>query len=566
MVVDDYVKFIADGEARLKSMRNAKPESTVPTISVEALNPIDPFAQNIHQSFDGSKYPTGFGDTKLFELDYWELRAKSSQLFTENLYARGLIRRLVTNIINTGLSPECIPEESILGLEDEALQPWAERVETLYQLYGSQPRLIDWLGKDNDGALQEAIKLESLISGDILVILRQDKQTKMPKVQLVGGDLIRTPLEQKIKKGHKIKHGVELDADGRQVAYWYRPEPTGDNVNVKSIRIPAFERGTGRRIAWLVYGTDHRLDEVRGQPFLSLMLQSLKEVDRYRDASVRKATINSILAMFIEKAEQQSSSFGMSNGAVRKENATVTDQTGTRSYKIAEQIPGLVIEELRVGEKPTPHSTAGTDVNFGPFEKAIVSTMAWSAQIPPTILFLSFDRNYAASQAEINEFKLYLDMERFKFATQYLNIYYVEWLISASMKGFIPAPHGVFDLLMSWRLPNRWAEFGAWINVEWTGSVKPTTDLLKLAKANEVIVDRGWATNARVARELTGTKFRKNIEKQIRENEARAKALRPMLELKAEFGEQQTDDAVAALEGSIGLMSDQLGDLIERDN
>jgi capsid protein len=540
----------------------APKDPTVPVVSIDALNPVDPFAQNIYQDFDGSKYPTGFGDTKWFELDYWQLRAKSSQLFTENLYARGLIRRLVTNIINTGLTPECIPEESILGLEEEALQPWAENVETLYQLYGNQPGLIDYLGKDTDGAIQEAIKMESLIAGDVLVVIRQDPSTKMPQVQLVGGDRIQTPLEHTVKKGHRIEHGVELDADGRQIAYWYRPETSGNEQNVKSIRIPAFGAKTGRRIAWLVYGTDHRLDEVRGQPFLSLMLQSLKEVDRYRDAATRKATINSILAMFIEKSEDRQGSWASKGSAQRTISTTVTDNAGTnRRFNIAEQAPGIVFDELAFGEKPTAH-TGGTDIDFGPFEKAVISTIAWSSQIPPTILFLSFDRNYAASQAELNEFKMFLDMERAKFAAQYLNIYYVEWLISAALNGTIQGFEAV-GLLESWRDISRWAEFGAWTNVEWTGSVKPTTDLLKLAKASEVIVDRGWATNARITRELTGTKFRKNIEKQIRENELRAKALRPMLELKAEFGEQETDDAIAALEGSIEMMSGQIEDLAD---
>jgi lambda family phage portal protein len=540
----------------------APKDSSVPVISIDALSPMDPFAQNIYQDYDGAKYPTGFGDTKLFNLDYWQLRSKSSQLFTENLYARGLLRRLVTNIINTGLTPECIPEESILGLEDEALQPWAENVETLYQLYGNQPERIDYTGKNTDGGLQEAIKLESLIAGDVLVVIRQDPNTKMPQVQLVGGDRIRTPLEYNIRKGHKIVHGVELDSEGRQVAYWYQPEQNENELTVKSIRIPSFGKRTGRRISWLVYGTDHRIDEVRGLPFLSLMLQSFKEVDRYRDAATRKATINSILAMFIKRDEVKGSSRSVSAGAQRKTTATVSDQTGERKFNIAEQIPGMVIEELNQGETPVPHSTAGTDVNFGPFEKAIVSTIAWSSQIPPTILFLSFDRNYAASQAELNEFKMFLDMERAKFAAQYLTKYYIEWLISAALNGTIQAQ----GLLTSWRDPDQWAEFGAWTNVEWTGSVKPTTDMLKLAKANEVIIDRGWSTNARVSREMTGTKFRKNMEKQIRENELRVKALTPMLELKAKFGEQQTEDAVAALERAITLMSDQISDLEEREN
>src|SRR5262245_39395481 len=44
---------------------------------------------------DGEKFPGGFGFTDLLIPDYWTLRARSTQLFKKNLYARGLVRRLV---------------------------------------------------------------------------------------------------------------------------------------------------------------------------------------------------------------------------------------------------------------------------------------------------------------------------------------------------------------------------------------------------------------------------------------------------------------------------------------
>jgi capsid protein len=561
MVVDDYSKFIADNEARLESMRKAKSDPAIPVISIDAMT-ADPFSNEISSYYDGGKYPTGFGDTNIFELDYWTLRARSSQLFTENLYARGLIRRLVTNVINTGLTLECLPEESVLGLPKESLTEWQEEVETLFQIYGDNPKMVDYLGLETLGEIQKSIKMEALIAGDVLIILRQHPITKMPQIQRIIGDRIQTPAKYDLKKGHRIEHGVELDAEGRQVAYWYMPEPTGDTIDVESVRVPAFGPVTGRRMAWLYYGTDKRMDEVRGQPFLSLMLQGLKEIDRYRDAAVRKAVINSILAMFIEKGEEKAPSFAMSNGAVRKENATITDQTGTKSYKIAEQIPGMVIEELSAGSKPTPHSTAGTDVNFGPFEQAVLSTFAWANEIPPSILFLAFSANYSASQAELNEFKMFLDSERSKFGKQFLDIFYEDWMISAAQAGVIKAQ----DLVAASRDLKRWPEFGAWLQAEWIGSVKPTMDLLKLAKGNEILVAHGWTNNTKLAREMTGTKYDKNVEKIKRENELMVAALRPMLELKAEFGEQQTEDEIAKLGSNLDALAIQLDELEERDN
>src|SRR5678815_4353827 len=51
----------------------------------------------------GEKFPGGLGPVEIVWTDYWSLRARSSELFERNLYARGLIRRMVTNEINTCL-------------------------------------------------------------------------------------------------------------------------------------------------------------------------------------------------------------------------------------------------------------------------------------------------------------------------------------------------------------------------------------------------------------------------------------------------------------------------------
>jgi len=287
------------------------------------------------------------GATRIFTPDYWTLRERSNQLFTENLYARGLIRRLITNEINTGLTPESTPDEEIIGVAEDSLNDWTETVENRFGIWGKNPNLCDWKHKSTFGAIQRAARLEALISGDVLVVLRQSPATKLPMVQLVSGNKVQTPLgdNNNLRKGHKIRHGVEMNAAGRVVAYQVKQ----DDGTFK--RLPAFGEKSGRKISWLVYGTDKRLDDVRGQPILSLVLQSLKEIDRYSDSTQRKAVINSILAMFIKKTDDKPGTLPIQGGAVRKDTATVNDgDGGTRSFNIANQLPGMVVEELQTGK------------------------------------------------------------------------------------------------------------------------------------------------------------------------------------------------------------------------
>jgi len=523
------------------SMKSGTNDNNNNVIDVDKLNPwnyagqtsTSPFESSI---FDGSKFYGGFGPTQIQQLDYWTLRYRSAQLFNENLYAKGLIRRLITNEINTGLSPECSPDEMVIGLPEDSLNDWTENVETRFNLWGKNPRICDYREVDTFGGIQRAARMESLITGDCLVILRMSQKTNLPQIQLISGNHVQSPVSSalpNLRKGNKIVHGVEMDSKGRQVAFWVNQ----DGLNSK--RIPAYGEKSGRKVAWLIYGTEKRMGEVRGQPILSLVLQSLKEIDRYRDSVQRKAVINSMLAMFIYKKEDKMGTLPISNGAVRKDQATVSDSDGTtRKFNIEKHMPGLIMEELQTGEEPKGFNNQGTDQAFGEFEEAIIQAVAWANEIPPEILRLAFSNNYSASQAAINEFKIYLNKIWVDFGESFCTPIQNSWLLSEVLLGKIQAD----GLLDAWRDSSQYDVYGAWTSVEWYGNIKPSTDMLKQAKGSKMLVDEGWSTNAREARITTGTKFSKNVKRLKRENEQKAEAMRPIAEFKKEFGEKQAED------------------------
>lgn len=495
-----------------------------------------PMRQQWH---DGEKYPGGFGYTELLTADYWTLRKRSIQLFKQNLYARGIVRRLVTNIINTGLSLESTPEDAILGEGEDTLAEWSELVENRFHLWERTPVLCDYCGQKSFGALQAAAKLAALIAGDVLVVLLQDPATGLPRLRLVDGQRVQTPygtgpISQLIGPGNTVKHGVELDADGRHVAYWLVSQNSSQGFADASqgrVERLAAVGPTGRRQAWLVYGTERLLDEVRGEPLLSIVLQSIREIDRYRDAVQRKATINAILAMFIQKDQETVGSRPLTGGAVVKGKDAVAGPTiGTRrTFNFAEMVPGAVLDELAPGETPHGFTPTGTDEKFQDFEEAIVCAMAWCFEIPPEILRLSFSSNYSASQAAINEFKLFLNTVRDAWGDEFCQPIYVEWLLSEVLAGRVVAPR----LLEAWRTPAMFDRFAAWISADWSGAIKPSVDLNKQATGYTALVEQGFISRDRAARETTGTKFSKNVGKLERENLALFKAMKPIKELEA---------------------------------
>ena len=493
-----------------------------------------------HSIFDGGKFSGGFGPTQVQIMDYWTLRARSSQLFNENLYARGIIRRLVTNEINTGLTLEACPEEIVIGVPEDSLNEWTELIESRFTIWGNNPDICCAKKQMTFGEIQRVARMESLVAGDVLVIIRTSRKYGLPYIELVDGSLVQSPLTsgyKDMKEGHTIRHGVEMDANGMVVAHWIRKE------DGSSERILARGGKSGRKISWLVYGTDKRMDEIRGQPLLSIVLQSLKEIDRYRDSTQRKAVINSILALFIKKSHDKMSTLPISGGAIRKGTDRTVDNQGTRrNFGITSHIPGMIMEELEVGEEPVLKGGEGTDINFGDFEEAIIQSVAWANEIPPEILRLSFSNNYSASQAAINEFKIYLNKIWGYWADNFCCHIYSEWLLSETLLQKVRAP----GLLESWRDPSMYDIYGAWIMSDWYGSIKPSTDTLKQARGSKMLVDEGWTTNAREARVTTGTKYSKNIKRLRRENELKVSALQPLMDFKKELSDMGVNTSQSA--------------------
>lgn len=501
------------------------------TIDVEALGLYNPAI------FNGEKFPGGFGATQILWKDYWDLRARSVQMFEKNLYARGIIRRLITNVINTGLDLEASPEEVILGKEEGSMDEWSEEVENRWRVWARSPGQCDAQRLRGFGRVQCQAWMEALLGGDVLVVLMQDRATGLPRVKLIDGQSVQTPVILP-RPGHRIEEGVELDAMGRQVAYWVV------DSNGEHSRLPAWGEKSGRRLAWLVYGTEKRDHETRGTPILALVLQSINEIDRYRDSVQRKATINAMLAMFIQKDEERMGTRPIAGAAVRRSvMQTVSQDDSVRTLNASSHIPGFVFDELNVGEKPIGFGNNGTDEKFGEFEEAIVQGMAWHLEVPPEIMRLAFSSNYSASQAAINEFKMTLNRIRTDFGEQFCKPVYQEWLVAQALTGRIK---DVGELLAARRDPAMYDIFGAWLFSEWAGHIKPSTDLVKQAKGYEILIDMGAITRDLMSKEITGTKYSKNVKRLKKENAQLAEAREELAAPEREAQHQQAIDLVKA--------------------
>ena len=532
-------------------------EPPLPSVDVNDL-PSASLFRNTHEPsfynyFDGDKFPGGFGPTSIYVADYWTLRERSGQLFRDNLYARGMLRRLITNEINTGLTLDSTPaSELIPDMTEEQATLWAEDIEQRWLLCAHDERICDYLQEQNEGELQKTIRRESLIDGDVLVVQRFNRRLGIVQNHVIRGEYVRTPAtDRNPDNGNRIKYGVELDKDGRHVAYWIMQDDDDEYQ-----RLPAVAPN-GLRSAWLVYGTDKRYGDVRGEPLLSIILQSLKEIDRYRDSAQRKAVINSMIAMYVTKETDKMGTRPLTGASLRRDNVLVDDTTNPdRSLNFAAHIPGVILDELQQGEDIKGFRPDGVDLNFSAFEAAIVQAIAWANEMPPEILTLQFSNNYSASQAAINEFKMYLNLIRSFFAGQYCTRRYHWWLYVELLNRRVRAP----GLLEAWNDPRQYVVVNAWRASDWTGAIKPSTDIVKQTRGYSDQLERGLITHERAAKELNGTKFNQNIKRLKRENELIAEAMEPLRAIAPE-GVQGND-----LQAFRNMLVDALEDYGENAN
>ena len=486
----------------------------------------DAFTFNaVNDIFDGSPYPGAYGATRNYKyVDYWTLRARSAELFKSNPYCKGLIRRLMRNEINTGLNLEASPMAEILGITEEEAQKWGDDREVDFKLYGDNPQVVDHRKQMTLGDLGNEVRKTSLIAGDMLVVWRINKKTNLPAIELIDGQHVQTPFSKKPREGHRIIHGVEIDANGRHVAYWVTVDKAGQQDGVfESKRIPVWTEKGNRRISKMIYGTDDKkLDEVRGLPLLASVLYMMKELDRYRDSEQRAATVNAMLPLFIKKGMPGAGTMPMGNGAMRNDTVAINQTDGTsKNYNISRLLPGMVMDDLAQGEEPVSFNTQRPNVNYQIFEETILNVLAWTNEIPPEIMRQMFKNNFSASRQADTEFRLYLKWRVWKFGGEFYQEVYKEFVIQSALLGQIDAP----GLVEAWRDPKQFKILGAWLNAEWTGVSRQSVDIKKDVEAHMLLEERNGITMDQITRKFAGMSYDTVLKKRKRERDLRNRIL-----------------------------------------
>lgn len=432
------------------------------------------------------------------------LRQRSRDLYCGgSTLATGAIKRLRTNAVGTGLHLKSTINEEILGISSEEARKLEETIEREFAHWANSTN-CDIERIDNFYQLQQLALLNALLSGDSFALMTTTKRTGSIydlRIELVEADRVSTPDNETINP--LFCEGVEKNANGEVVAYHiskFHPLSFQDREPREWVRVKAFGEKTGRRNVIHVMNRE-RIGQVRGVPFLSPVIETIKQLGRYTEAEVLAAVINGLFTVFIEK---ESASDDVPFGEAVPEDMQV-DSEDEGSIELA---PGAVID-LGEGEKANMVNPGRPNPNFDPFVMAVIKQIGAALEIPYELLIMAFSNNYSASRAAILEFFKVIKMYRAWFVTDFCQPIYEEWLCEAVAKGRINARGFFNDPIIK----------DAYCSAEWNGPSAGQLDPKKEVEAAELRVKGGFSTRERETTELTGTDFYKNIKQRKREEE-----------------------------------------------
>lgn len=441
------------------------------------------------------------------------LRNRSRDLQRNNPLARGAINTVVTSAVGTGLVLRSRIDAEALGLSPEAAQKWQRHTEREFSLWADNPRAcdaeatLDWFG------LQSLAFRSALESGDTFAALPMVPRVGCPydtKVQLIEADrLVNNKL---IADTIDLFGGIKRGKFGEPIEYHILRQHPGGMLSPGSFTwdiVPAFGRRTGRRNIIHLYDK-LRPGQPRGLPYLSPVIETLKQLGDYTDGELRAALVSSMFTVFV-KSE---SGFGLGVGSDGNQ-ATSPAQTGDNL-----RLGSGAIVDLNPGDDVSFANPGRPNTAFDPFVQALLRQIGSALELPFEILIKHFSSSYSASRAALLDAWRFYKGRRAWLAAMFCSPVYEAWLDEAVASGRIDA-EGYFDD------PERRA---AYLRAEWIGDTQGQIDPLKEAMAAEKRLALVLTSYADETTQLTGQDWRDVVAARAAEEKELTDAkLRPLL-------------------------------------
>lgn len=433
-------------------------------------------------SFNGEKNLGEIGPVKDYKLDFQSLRFRSWEARLTNEIAKTILNKYALWVIGSGLRLKSEPVEQVLKSEGLNIdtEKFNEITETRFKVWAKSAIS----GFDNQKSLNiksnEAFS-NSITGGDVLVIIRYIDG--IVKIQLVDGEHVCNPgynndyFVKAKGAGNRIKHGIEIDPNGEHVAYYIR------TIDYSYERVLA-KNSSGLKVAYMVYGDEHRLDDCRGIGLLVTSLESLSKMDRYKEAVIGSAEEAAKVAYQIIHGRDSSGENPL-NSVLRKasdidagnDKLPVDSRGNELANKVAATVNKQVFNMPNDSELKTLNSST-TTLYFKEFIETNINIVAAAVNIPPNVAMSLYNDSFSASRAATKDWEHTLSVVRENFSFQFYQPIYNFWLHVEILQNKISAP-GYLKAFLN----KNFMALDAYRNARFTGDMFPHIDPLKEVNA-----------------------------------------------------------------------------------
>lgn len=449
------------------------------------------------------------------------LRIRSRDLFTAGGLGRAAPSTMTTAVVASGIRPRPKIDAKLLGLSEESAAEWQDKALREFELWAKTP-MCDAARQMNFWALQELAFLSELMSGDCFVLLGTKPNKRNPYqtvLRLVEADRVSTPDSsagsseaKNTDAGGRIIDGVEVNRDGEVVRYHFTNyHPLSDETpgEIEWVTVDAYGKETGMPLV-LHLMTAERPDQHRGIPFISAMIEQIKQIDRYLDSELVASIVASKLTVFITSKfnDDDDDGYDSINDSIGEDEKVTDDPMKIElgNGNVYELPPGKEVESAGINRAPTA---------FKDFVSEVIAIAASGRGIPYEVLMHRYNSNYTAANAAMLDFWRLVRRYRQHFDYAFNRPVYEAWLSEAVALGRIEAP-GFFD------------DPGvreAWCSCQWIGASKGHVQPVQEANAAKIRIETGISTGEQEAMEYNGGDYMQNLAQRGREEKARAAAM-----------------------------------------
>lgn len=434
------------------------------------------------------------------------LRERSRALAMNAPLATGAINTVVTNVVGTGLLLQSrVDREAlagVMGTSDDAFDAFERAAEREFRVW-AEGHDCDVTRMQNFAGIQDMALRSALMSGDTLVVRRMVERPGArigTALQVIEGDRLANP--PGTRDTAEMSGGVMRDAYGAPTGYRITRTHPGDPMGLKyeADDIAAYSPSGLRQVYHLFH--KQRPGQTRGVPYLAPVIESLKQLDQYREAEMMAAVVGAMFTVFV-KTE---------NGEGLGPMEPTTEVGGSTSDKDFKMGAGAILD-LRPNESVEFANPGRPNTAFDGFVQAILRQIGVALEIPFEILIKHFTASYSAAQAALVEAWKFFRSRRAWLASSLCQPVYEAVMYEAVARGHIIAPGFLGDPFLR----------AAYLGSEWVGPPRGQINQQVEVGAAMDRVALGVTTLADETAEMTGGDWERKHTQSVKEHAARVR-------------------------------------------